>query len=102
MTVKQRHGCNNIAIHTDTQIVAEHTLAPAGANRTVRLPAHATALENVVLAQFTTDQPCKTKLNRPPSPAAMAIAAQLDAQLLAEPVIDLDIYQHIAEQGGVS
>jgi hypothetical protein len=102
VTVQQRHGSNEISICAGNQIGAYHQLAPAGANRTVRLPAHTAALENVVLAQFTTDRPCKSKLNRPPSATASAIAAQLDADLAAEPVIDLDIYRRLVEEGGVS
>lgn len=68
----------------------------------MRRPEHTLALENVVLAQFKTDRPCKSKLNRPPSDLALAIAAQLDADLVAEPVIDLDIYRRLVGEGGVS
>ena len=42
-------------------------IAPRGLGRVVRLPEHTPALENVVLAAFTTDRPCPTKVNRPPS-----------------------------------
>ena len=82
--------------------MATHTLAPAGAHRVVRLPEHTKALENVVLAAFTTDRPCKTKLNRPPSVPALAIAAELGADLAADPVIDLDVYRRLTETGGQS
>ena len=63
----------------------------------VRLPEHTTALENVVFAEFTTATPCARKINRPPSPTALAIAAQLGADAMAEPVIDLDVYRRIVE-----
>lgn len=102
VTVQQRHGSNEISIHTGKAAVTEHVLAPAGANRTVRLPAHSAALENVVLAQFSTERPCKSKLNRPPSDTALAIAAQLDADLIAEPIIDLDVYRRLVEESGTS
>ena len=65
----------------------------------MRLPEHTAALENVVLAQFTTSRPCRSKLNRPPSQASLAIAAQLGTDLAADPVIDLDVYRRIIEDG---
>jgi len=83
-------------------VIAVHTLAPAGSGRIVRLAEHTTALENVVLASFNTNRPCRTKLNRPPSPAALAIAAQFGSVLAADPVIDLDVYQRITEQDGIA
>jgi len=96
--VRWRHGTASIDITTTAAtIVCSHLLAPKGANRTVRLPEHTAALENVVLAAFTTDRPCKTKLNRPPSDAALAIAAQLAGPSGADPVIDLDVYRRATE-----
>lgn len=98
--VEHRHGSNEISVHVGNRVAATHGLAPAGANRTVRLAEHTAALENVVLAEFTTNRPCRSKLNRPPSPAALAIAAQLGADIVAEPVIDLEIYRRLVEEGG--
>jgi len=96
--VRWRHGTGSIDITTTAgTIVCSHLLAPKGANRAVRLPEHTAALENVVLAAFNTDRPCKTKLNRPPSDAALAIAAQLAGPSGADPVIDLDIYRRATE-----
>ena len=96
--VRWRHGTGVIDITTTAgTIVCSHLLAPKGANRTVRLAEHTTALENVVLAAFHTDRPCKTKLNRPPSDAALAIAAQLAGPSGADPVIDLDVYRRATE-----
>jgi len=85
-------------------IVAAHRTAPRGTGRVVRLPEHTAALENVVLAAFTTDRPCPTKQNRPPSPAAAAIAAGITGgDTGAAPVIDLSVYQrHIDQIDGAS
>ena len=99
ITIEHRHGSNEIVLRRSNRIVAVHTLAPPGANRTVRLAEHTAALENVVLAEFTTARPCRSKLNRPPSAASLAIAAQLGSDLAAEPVIDLDVYRRIIEDG---
>ncbi len=74
-------------------VVATHTLAPRGAQRTVRLPEHTQALENVVFGAFNTDRPCRRKVNRPPSDAALVLAAELLGDRGADPVIDLDIYR---------
>jgi len=50
----------------------------------------------VVLGQFTSARPCATKLNRPPSPIAQAIAGQLEAAASGDdPVIDLDVYRRL-------
>jgi hypothetical protein len=61
-------------------------------------------LENVVLAAFTTDRPCPTKQNRPPSGPALAIAAEIGGGgTPAGPVIDLSVYQrHIDRIDGAS
>jgi len=84
--------------------VATHQVAPRGVGRIVRLPQHTAALENVVLAAFTTDRPCPTKVNRPPSGPARAIAAGITGNDDgASPVIDLSVYQrHIDRNDGVS
>jgi len=102
VTIEHRHGSNQISFHSGGRVVTVHTLAPAGSGRIVRLAEHTTALENVVLGSFNTDRPCRTKLNRPPSPAAIAIAAQLGSDLAADPVIDLDVYRRITEQDGIA
>lgn len=101
IAVEHRHGSNEIGFKAGTRIVAVHRLAPPGSNRTVRLPEHTAALENVVLAEFTTDRPCRSKLNRPPSQASLAIAAQLGSDLAKDPVIDLDVYRRITEDGTI-
>ncbi|MCB1003869.1 MAG: hypothetical protein KDB35_06750, partial [Acidimicrobiales bacterium] len=96
--VRWRHGTASIDIATTAgAVVCSHMLTPKGANRTTRLPEHTAALENVVLAAFSSDRPCKTKLNRPPSNTALAIAAQLAGSAGADPVIDLDVYRRITD-----
>ena len=82
------------------RLVATHRRVPRGQGRMVRLPEHTAALEKVVLASFTTAGPCKPKPNRPPSAAALAIAADLGGSMQdGEPVIDLAVYQrHIDQQ----
>jgi len=97
--VTHRHGADTIDISSTGRAITTHRLAPRGAHRTVRLPEHTTALENVVLAEFNTDRACQPKLNRPPSPVALAIAAALGAAA-DDPVIDLDVYRRHIEKGG--
>lgn len=99
VAVRHRHGTEVIDIVASRRVIVTHRLAPAGAHRTVRLAEHTTALENVVLGAFSTAKPCARKLNRPPSPAALAIATQLGAEAAAEPVVDLDIYRRLVEEG---
>lgn len=57
-------------------LVATHRRLPAGAGQLVRLPVHQAALEQAVLAAFTTRPPCRRKANRPPSGEALALASE--------------------------
>ncbi|HTR71749.1 MAG TPA: IS21 family transposase [Mycobacteriales bacterium] len=91
--IRWRLGAPTINLSAAGVVVATHTLAPRGAQRTVRLPEHTQALENVVLGAFNADRPCRRKLNRPPSDAALALAAELLGDRGADPVIDLDVYR---------
>jgi hypothetical protein len=91
--IRWRLGTDTITLHASGAIVATHVLAPQGAQRTVRLPEHTAALENVVLGAFSSDRPCKRKVNRPPSDAALALAAELLGDRGADPIIDLDVYR---------
>ena len=93
--VRWRLGSDTIEVHASGRILAVHRLAPRGAQRTVRLPEHTTALENVVLAQFSSERPCRRKVNRPPTDAALALAAELLGDRGADPVIDLDVYRQL-------
>jgi len=95
--VRWRHGTDTATFHAGGAVVVEHRLAPRGAQRTIRLPEHTAALANVVLAQFSDARPCKRKVNRPPSDAALAIAAELIGDRGADPVIDLDVYRRLTE-----
>jgi transposase len=95
--IRWRLGADTITIHAHGQLVCTHVLAPRGAQRTVRLAEHTSALENVVLGAFNTDRPCKRKVNRPPTDAALALAAELLGDRGADPVIDLDIYRQATE-----
>jgi hypothetical protein len=102
--VRRRLGSDELVVISPAgSIVATHQVAPRGVGRIVRLPQHTAALENVVLAAFTTDRPCPTKVNRPPSGAAVAIAAEIGGDDGASPVIDLSVYQrHIDRRDGAS
>jgi transposase len=95
--IRWRLGTDMIDIVANGTVATSHQLAPRGAQRTVRLPEHTAALENVVLAAFTTDRPCRRKVNRPPSDAALALAAELLDERGADPVIDLDVYRRVTE-----
>lgn len=98
--VRRRLGSGELVVVSPAgSVVAAHQVAPRGVGRIVRLPEHTAALENVVLAAFTTDRPCPTKQNRPPSGAAVAIAAGIGgADAGASPVIDLSVYQRFVDQ----
>ena len=54
-------------------------MAISGAGALVRTDAHHSALEEVVLAAFTTARPCVRKANRPPGVGAQQAAAALRA-----------------------
>ena len=84
------------------RVITTHQTAPRGKGRVVRLPEHTRALENVVLAAFNTDRPCVSKVNRPPTEAALRIAAEITGGTRGSgPVIDLSVYQrHIDAHHG--
>ena len=99
VTVRWRLGDPTIDMVSESgRLVATHQKVARGLGRTVRLPEHTAALENVVLAEFTTRRPCKPKPNRPPTAAALAIASAIRGDALGtEPVIDLGVYQRHVE-----
>jgi transposase len=81
-------------VSTAGRVIATHRMVPRGQGRVQRLPEHTRALENVVLGAFTTDRPCASKQNRPPSQAALTIAAEIAGEhQRSGPVIDLAVYQ---------
>ena len=79
------------------EVLARHRRRPPGAGAAVRLPEHKRALEKAVLASFTTKPPCRRKVNRPPSDAARALAAELvrPEQQSLPMVIDLRRYEEL-------
>ena len=79
-------------------LVATHRRLPAGAGQLVRLPAHQAALEEAVLAAFTTRPPCRRKPNRPPGVEALALAAALAPEALVE--VAIPSLQRYAELAG--
>jgi hypothetical protein len=102
--IRRRLGSDQLVVISPADtVVATHRTAPRGVGRVVRHPQHTAALENVVLAAFTTDRPCPTKQNRPPSGPALAIAAEISGDDVTGPVIDLSVYQrHIDRTDGAS
>lgn len=71
-------GARQIEIRTlQGQVLVRHRRHPRGTGALVRLPEHRDELETAVLAAFTTAPPCRRKPNRPPSEAALAIAAEI-------------------------
>ena len=101
VTVRWRLGDPRFdVVSASGQLVAAHRKVPRGQGRVVRLPQHTEALHKVVLAAFTTARPPKPKPNRPPTAAALAIAADIGGSVSRpEPVTDLGIYQrHIDRQ----
>jgi transposase len=78
-------------------LVATHRLLPAGAGQIARTGADRAALEQAVLAAFTTRPPCARKPNRPPSAQALTLAAALSPEALAEPELPtLEAYAALA------
>ena len=104
VTVRWRLGDTAFdVVSASGRLVATHRKVPRGQGRMIRLPEHTEALEKVVLANFTTARPPKPKPNRPPSAAALAIAAGIGGDVVqhVDPVIDLSVYQrHIDRQNG--
>jgi len=66
-------------------LVTTHRRLPPGAGQIVRTGAHQAALEQAVLAAFTTRRPCRRKPNRPPSAEALTLAAALAPHALVAP-----------------
>ncbi|HEY2654119.1 MAG TPA: IS21 family transposase [Solirubrobacteraceae bacterium] len=78
-------------------LAATHRRLPAGAGQVARTELHRAALEQAVLAAFTTRPPCARKPNRPPGPDALALAVALGPDALAEPKLpSLDEYAALA------
>ena len=99
VSVRHRLGTNGIEIVSSTGVLlASHARETPGGGYVVRDPAHKAALEHVVLAEFSTDPPCRRKANRPPGEGARAEAAKLLAGFEDdEVVVSLAAYQSIVE-----
>ena len=78
-------------------LAATHRRLPAGAGQIVRTGADRSALEQAVLAAFTTRPRCARKPNRPPSAQALTLAAALSPEALIEPELPtLEAYATLA------
>lgn len=88
---------------TGRAVIAQHRQAPPGSGQVVRDEGHVIALERSVLASFTDRAPCKTKVRRPPSAAALAEAEELrgyppGGDPAERVVIDLSTYAAVADR----
>jgi transposase len=100
LRIRARVGEPQLRIVTATGIpVAMHRRAPNGAEQTVRSSEHQVALEQAVLAAFTTQTTCRSKRNRPPGTDALAELAYLHQHAPAHvaPVASLGDYAKLAE-----
>jgi transposase len=80
------------------EVIATHRRRPPGQGALSRLSEHRSALERTVLQQFTTERPCRRKVNRPPSEAAKALASELagvPVQQTLPVVVDLRRYEEL-------
>ena len=83
---------------TKGEVITSHRRRPPGSGALSRLEEHRANLERTVLAAFTTDRPCRRKVNRPPSPAAKALAASLTGVAVQQTlpvVVDLSGYEEL-------
>lgn len=100
LQLRHRLGTHSLEIHSPSGVLlASHRLAPGGSGAVVRSQEQAAALEQVVLAQFTSKVPCERKGNYPPGAAAQAEAERLLAGLGPEVTVDLGVYAQLLEWG---
>jgi transposase len=100
LRIRARVGEPELRIVTASGIpVAKHRRAPNGAEQTVRCPEHQVQLERAVLAAFTTQTTCRSKVNRPPGEGALAELSKLHqhAPNRVAPVVSLADYAQLAE-----
>jgi len=104
VTVTHRLGEDFLSIATvGRAVIARHRRAVRGSGQTVRDTGHVIALERSVLASFSDRAPCKSKVRRPPTDAALAEAERLrkghaTGSTAERVVIDLSHYAAVAEQ----
>ncbi|QLH19349.1 IS21 family transposase [Streptomyces sp. Rer75] len=84
-------------------VIARHRKAVRGAGQTIRDAGHVVALERKVLESFSDRAPCKSKVRRPPSEAALAEAERLRGRQVTgstaeRVVIDLSHYAAVADR----
>ena len=78
--VTHRLGTATLDVATAGGVVlARHHRRPDSAGAVIRHDEHVAAMERAVLAAFTDRAPCRHKLRRPPSPAAVAEADRVRA-----------------------
>ncbi|HET8758125.1 MAG TPA: IS21 family transposase [Solirubrobacteraceae bacterium] len=95
VTVRVRVGEPTLQIVSAAgAMVATHRRVPAGAGQLVRSHAHGAALEQAVLAAFTTRPRCARKPNRPPSAEALVLATAHGAAVDVE-IPSLDDYARL-------
>ena len=100
VTVRAQIGSDTVEILAGEIVVATHRRAPTGSHAVVRTPDQRRELEQAVLSSFSTAKPCKRKENRPPGPAALAIAAALRSGATSTAdavVVDLEQYAAVVE-----
>src|SRR5674476_469873 len=95
--VAHRLGAATLDIAAGAVVLARHHREPDGAGAIVRDAGHVVALEKAVLAAFTAPAPCRAKVRRPPSAAALAEADRLRGARPApgEHVV-VDLTQYVA------
>ncbi|HUC14453.1 MAG TPA: hypothetical protein VMS00_08370 [Acidimicrobiales bacterium] len=90
LTLRHRLGTALLEVFSPSgALLVTHHLASAGAGQMVRTPEHHAALEQAVLAQFSSARPCDRKANKPPGRAALDERARLVGPVGHEPSVDL-------------
>jgi transposase len=100
LTVRARIDEPTLRIMTATGIaVATHHRAHNGAEQTVRHSDHQVQLDQAVLAAFTTQTACRSKVNRPPGADALAELSRLKDRAPAHvtAALSLNDYAECAE-----
>ncbi len=95
--VRWRHGTDTITIHAAGTVVTAHRLAPRARSAPSACPSTPRHSRTSCSAAFSTARACPRKVNRPPSNAALALAAELLGDLGTDPIIDLDVYRRVVD-----
>jgi len=91
LTLRHRLGTGTLQIFSPSgTLLVSHRLASPGAGQMVRTAEHRSALEAVVLSQFSSARPCDRKANKPPGRDALAERARLVGPGGEEPRVDLE------------